>query len=938
MDAERWATLERLFNAAVTRPPETREAYLAEACGEDAELLREVRRLLAADASESRLSRLAASVAHDWLAEGPADDLTGREVGPFVITARLAAGGMGQVYLARDAALERQVAIKVLPLAFARDADRARRFENEARVIAALNHPHIVTILQIGDVDGRRYVATEFIEGETFRAIIARGPAPLPLVIDLCLQVCAALAAAHAAGIVHRDLKPENVMVRPDGYVKVLDFGLAKQRRTALDLSMATLTGAVMGTMDYMSPEQALGQEVDHRTDIFGIGVLAFELLTGTVPFRGRTDADTRAALEHACGGTPTGRAVAAAVNRALAKEPDQRFQSAAELRTALSEAAGLADPPASESRRGHRRRALAAGLAAVVLLGAAAATALVSNRGAAPAVPPDVWRGGLVQQVTDMPGLETTPSLSADGRVLVYAASGPGGDFDIFRLDEGSRVPVLLTPDSPVADLQPAVSPDGRRVAFRSDRDGGGIFVINASGGEPRRVSEVGYHPAWSPDGRSLALSGVSMERPEGVYLLSELWVVDVETTNRRAIATRDAVQPAWSPDGRLIAFARIPDGGGWQRDIWVIPVSGGTAVRVTTDPAADMAPFWGPDGASIWFCSDRGGAMNVWRVPVNPATGRPTGPADPLAVPAAYACPAAVARDAPAVVYVSATARTAIARAGFDAVRGALVTPPQVITPMSRGASSPDVSPDGTRIAFHNEGDRQEDIWVMNLDGSGLTALTRDAASDRMPRWSPDGTRLAFFSNRSGKSEIWTVAPDGSALRQLSTGPEGVNVNVPVYSRDPRRMSVHEGQVTHIIDPTLPYTGQAKDTLPHFSYTGFRFSADLRFLWGWQRVAGGPYPDGIVRYDIARREYVALTDIGTGPFPMADGRRLLFTHIRDLYLLDAETRAYRRIDTGGLSVTQAVLTPDEQTIVMSVRFDESDLWRLTPRAVTAP
>ncbi len=933
--SDHWQAIERIFAEAVTRPPEQREAYLVEACGDDVALLTEIQALLVADQRNQRLSGLAAAVASDWLSDGSAGDLIGRDLGPYQVQSSLAAGGMGHVYAARDSTLDRQVAIKVLPLAFARDPARVRRFENEARVIAALNHPHIVTIFQIGNVDDRLYLATELVEGETLRARIRRGAVPLDEALELALQIASALVAAHGAGIVHRDLKPENVMVRPDGYVKVLDFGLAKQRQTAIELSMATLTGAVMGTVDYMSPEQALGQEVDHRTDIFGAGVLLYELITGTVPFRGRTDTETRARLESVCGASPAGEAVVRLVLRALSKDPEQRFSSAVELRDALRHAATLIAPaPAIAAAARGWWRAAAAGAAITVIAAGAVAALLAARRPAAP-VTLDPWAAGHVEQLTDAPGPETWPTLAAGGRDVVYAAAPDGGDFNLYRLADGSRDPILLTPDSPGADIQPALSPDGARVAFRSDRDGGGIFVMELAGGGVRRVSDIGYHPAWSPDGRSLAVSGVSMERPESVYLLSELWIVDVATSGRRAVATRDAVQPAWSPSGQLIAFASIPDGGNWQRDIWVVPAAGGPAVRVTTEAAADFSPVWTAGGASLFFCSDRGGAMNLWQVGVNAASGEPAGRATPVTVPARYACPVAMAADGSALAFVSATARSAIARAPFDPVRGELTGPPVVLTPLSRSAGAADVSPDGRQVAFANEGDRQEDIYLMNLDGTGLRAVTSDAASDRMPRWSPDGRRLAFTSNRSGKSEIWTVAPDGGELRQLSTGPDNVNVNVGVFAPD-GRMSVHEGPNTYIINPTLPYTGQAKDVLPSYSFSGYRFSPDLRFLWGWQRLAGGPYPDGVVRYDIAGRRHEALTNIGTVPFPLADGRRVLFTHIRELFMLDSQTRQTRKLDTHRLIVSNAVLSPDQRTIVLTVRYEESDLWRLTPVAAT--
>ncbi|MGH9843697.1 MAG: serine/threonine-protein kinase, partial [Blastocatellia bacterium] len=308
MTPERWKKLDALFHEALELQGEARAAHLAKVCDGDEQLRAEAEKLLAAHERESSFidSPILAEVAE------PTDDgnesLVGRRIGHYKIVSLLGRGGMGEVYLAEDSRLERKVALKVLPSAFTQNQDRVRRFEREAKAASALNHPNILTIHEIGELDGAHYIVSEFVEGETLRALIERGRLGISQAIAIAEQVAGALSVAHQAGIIHRDIKPENVMARPDGLVKVLDFGLAKlterpaatpevdsQAETIARLS--TEPGVVMGTVPYMSPEQARGQKVDHRTDIFSLGVLLYEMLAGRRPFEGATASDVIVAL-----------------------------------------------------------------------------------------------------------------------------------------------------------------------------------------------------------------------------------------------------------------------------------------------------------------------------------------------------------------------------------------------------------------------------------------------------------------------------------------------------------------------------------------------------------------------------------------------------------------------------------------------------------------
>ncbi len=353
MTPERWKKLDVLFHEALELQGEARAAHLAKVCGDDEQLRAEAERLLVAHEREGSFidSPVFAETA------GPTEESNefqaGRRIGPYVIVSQLGRGGMGEVFLAEDTKLERKVALKVLPAVFTKNPDRLRRFEREAKAASALNHPNILTIHEIGEDGGAHYIVSEFVEGETLRAIIKRGGLAVSHATGIAIQIAGALSLAHEAGIIHRDIKPENVMVRPDGLVKILDFGLAKlteqpastvvaDSQTAAPAPLSTESGVVMGTVSYMSPEQARGQKVDHRTDIFSLGVMLYEMIAGCRPFAGATMSDEMAALliaeppplrKHRA---ETPAALERIVSKCLAKDREERYQSAAQLCTDL--------------------------------------------------------------------------------------------------------------------------------------------------------------------------------------------------------------------------------------------------------------------------------------------------------------------------------------------------------------------------------------------------------------------------------------------------------------------------------------------------------------------------------------------------------------------------------------------------------------------------
>ncbi|MCY7347231.1 MAG: serine/threonine protein kinase, partial [Pyrinomonadaceae bacterium] len=347
MNAERWKQIDELFDAVLESPNERRGAFLSEKCGSDDELKKEILSLLAAQKEtdkfleNSAMNLMAKEIAHDNTTVADFSIL-GRELGNYRIERPLGAGGMGEVFLAHDAKLNRKVALKILPSEFVLDAERVKRFEREAKAVSALNHPNIVTIYDFGQLDGINFIVTEHIQGVTVRELIKENPS-LKDTLSIISQTCEALAAAHASGIIHRDIKPENIMVRPDGYVKVLDFGLAKLNPQAdsihVSLTNYTQKGMIIGTLAYMSPEQVSDDHVDHRTDLWSLGVVFYEMLTGKNPFKGENRQATLNAILN-LNPPPVSEFVPSLpveldriLEKALEKDADVSYQTASDIR-----------------------------------------------------------------------------------------------------------------------------------------------------------------------------------------------------------------------------------------------------------------------------------------------------------------------------------------------------------------------------------------------------------------------------------------------------------------------------------------------------------------------------------------------------------------------------------------------------------------------------
>ncbi|HEX3229357.1 MAG TPA: protein kinase, partial [Pyrinomonadaceae bacterium] len=509
MNNERWRQVETIFQEALAQTADNRAAFLSEVCLDDPALREEVEKLLVSfDSAGSFLETPAAErFSLNSKSETSPGLTSGQRLAHYEIISQIGMGGMGEVYLARDTRLDRQIALKLLPVQFAADPERVSRFEREARAASALNHPNIIIIHEVGQEDGKHFIATEYIAGETLRQRLNRDRLSPTEAVSITRQIAGALAAAHQSGLIHRDIKPENIMIWPDGLVKVLDFGLAKHLREEPESPRADAIGSgafletdpdlLIGSLNYLSPEQVRHEKLDPRTDIFSLGVVLYEMLSGARPFAGATPGDVCAAILNREPVPLTEDRLSPIVDRALAKDRDLRYQTAA----AMLEDLAVALAPRPEPGRWKRAALILVPLSVILII---AGLWFWNSRRAATVLPQN-FRAVAAQKLTDMPGQEVFPSLSPDGQRLIFA-SPQQGSWDIYVQAVGDHTATNLTPDSNLLEIQPVYSPDGRQIAFRSNRDGGGIFLMNSDGSNVTKLTDAGFNPAWSPDGREVA------------------------------------------------------------------------------------------------------------------------------------------------------------------------------------------------------------------------------------------------------------------------------------------------------------------------------------------------------------------------------------------------------------------------------------------------
>ena len=757
--------------------------------------------------------------------------MIGLVLGHYRVTEQLGAGGMGVVFRAVDTHLNRPVAVKVLRADAISSAERKRRFAQEARAASALNHPNIVHIYDIDAQDGIDYIAMEFVAGKTLDQFMERKGLALRDALKFAIQIADALSAAHAAGIVHRDLKPANIMVTDHGLVKLLDFGLAKLAEPVesdvnaptatmrLDEAPQTEEGTIVGTVAYMSPEQAEGRKVDARTDIFAFGSLLYEMVSGRRAFQGPTrmailsailERDPPPVMEIAPQAPPELDRVIA---RCLRKDVERRFQNMSDVKVALLELqeeseSGKLAPPAVKPKRGRPWAMAAVG---VLLAAGGAGIAWRLARSHEPATSEPI----LLTQLTADVGLTTDPALSPDGKLVAYASDRSGeGNLEIWVQQISGRQASRLT-HHPADDREPAFSPDGSQIAFRSEREGGGIYVISTLGGDARLIAPAGRRPRFSPDGSRIAYWVGNIGGDPSVPGTSKMYVVQTNTAAsasapRQIAADFVAVRyPVWSPDGKALLFwgirtskEGIVAGGDW----WVAPLDGSPPVQTGADAVLNRTGLQRPPGSymiapadwvadRVLFSALLGDSTNLWQLWLAPGKFNVTG--EPLRFTAG---------------------------SGLE--------------------TQPSAAPGGM-IAFASLLDRL-DAWALPLDADSaklrgeMVRLTHSADAIRSPRISDDGKRLAYVIGRTTRSEVrLRDLPDGRDISLGETLRDGLG---PAITPDGSKVAfpVREGPVESVY--AVPASGGVPQRLCTECRTSDGFTPDGKQMAFWAAAPGSP------------------------------------------------------------------------------------------------
>ena len=841
MTPKRWQKVKEIFHAALDKPAVERTQFVGDACDGDEELRKEVESLLASSEKDgSFIDSPAYAAAATLITHQPAELKKGATVGAYDIVSFISRGGMGEVYLAHDRRLGRKVALKILPSSFTKNQERLRRFEQEARSASALNHPNIITIYEILKSESTHVIATEYVEGETLRQRLSNGSFELSEALNVATQVADALSAAHKAGIVHRDIKPENIMIRQDGYVKVLDFGLAKLSEEVPSISadeaptrqVRTGSGVIIGTAGYMSPEQARGKPVDARSDIFSLGSVIYEMVTRRKPFDGETPSDVLASIlktEPA----PVSQLLEDAppeltriVAKALKKNRDERYQVISDLlldlktlkqdlefqarlqstgsgigakSAAPATASTFAAAPTSdgaapatmisqalsvELKRQRLRFGVFAAAALVILIGAAFGLYKLLNR------PTRVhFQATTVTRVTNS-GKVIDARLSHDGKYLVYSFSDAGNQSIWIRQVSIANEKVVVPPE-PVGIFGFTVSGDDHDLYYVIKRnfDSGTLYRVPLLGGMPVKILErIDGAVTLSPDGKQLAFLRSSYPTENE----SALIVANVDGSSERALAVKKKPErlspvffsaPSWSPDGNLIAASVATAGattfGGARSQVIAFPVNGAPEVNLTPDPWLFTGQVeWLPDMSGlIVIAGENGGpGAQVWFLSY------PDGQKRRITNDLDQHRAIGMSADGRMFVNIVGTGAVSVWIAPEGDAARAVRMPVGNIGSFSALGNSLAWTADN-RIVFASAEGNEINLWISEADGTNRRALTSNSGINVSPVVSPDGRYIVFSSTRAGQATIWRMTIEGNSPTQIT---HGTSESHPVISPD--------------------------------------------------------------------------------------------------------------------------------------------------------
>jgi serine/threonine protein kinase/WD40 repeat protein len=873
MDPRRWRQIDALLQAALDRRPDERAGFLDEACAGDEGLRSEVESLLSSgDQALSLINRPAFEVAARLFEQSEPELRAGVSIGHYKILSLLGTGGMGEVYLAQDTRLGRKIAIKLLPADHSLDKVRLRRFQQEARAASALNHPNIITIHEIGEVQARHFIATEFIEGQTLRQFLKRKRLDLRKGLEIAIQAASALAAAHEVGIVHRDIKPENIMLRPDGLVKVLDFGLAQlsnAQSSATDTEALTLEkvvtapGLLMGTVNYMSPEQARGQKLDARSDIFSLGVVLYEMISGRPPFEGETTSDLIAALlkvepspiEHITDVAPELQRI---VSKALRKDREERYQTVKDLlvdlksvkrqlaqvvttsaaaistdddaRAALSTGdqmiaatgeAGARTAFSVEYLTSELSRHKSAAVLTLVMLTITAATAYVLTGSVKDQNAATQFGNIKLTRVTNS-GKAHSPAISPDGQDIAFLL--PDGDQEILWIQQvatGSKVRIgPITGGLQYGGL--TFSPDGTYLYYVGGGDGEdsrpALYRVPRLGGPTHKViSGVNSSLSLSRDGNRLAFV---RNHPNETDVI----VANVDGRDEHKVTTRQDPDFFWSvalsPDGTRIACAGMRRGSE-ERDAKVIEVevNSGSQRTITTQGWSWIHQVnWLHDNSGLVIIAQdkEESAIQLWFISY------PEGEARRITTDLNNYSDLSLTTDSKRLV---ATQNSEVMNLYIVTDRNAGRAEQVTSGPGRRdGMYGVSWTPDG-EIVYSSFASGAQEIWQMEPDGSNQRQLTIDSGQTNSLSVSPDGRYIVYVAVRDGERDVWRINTDGSNPKQLTYGAGAL---APYCSADNRWVFYHVIDSGKRITRKVPIDGGEPAEVPDLPPETLSFSPD--------------------------------------------------------------------------------------------------------------
>jgi serine/threonine protein kinase len=980
MPEQDWQNLKQIFHAAVALPPGARPTYLDKACEGDLSLRAAVESLIK---SHEETANFVDVPAYQAAAEMLADNhefKSGQTIAHYQIRSVLGEGGMGKVYLAHDTKLDRKVALKILPLELAANQESMRRFTQEAKTAAALHHPNIAQIFEIGEHDNTRYIAMEFVAGDTLRTLLSRRRIELKRGLEWSAQIAGGLSAAHTQGVIHRDIKPENLIVTPAGQVKILDFGLAKLMGKqngaggASELTTRymhsrkqanTMPGVIVGTVSYMSPEQASGDAVDQRTDIFSLGVVLYEIVTSERPFKGKSTIDTLHAIinQEPPLATQSNPQLPAELEdilaKALAKEPSERYQHAGDFELDLRRLKrGIESNTLTSTKRTAVRQERAARfplkwvVLALTLIASFFAGWWLGSSGVTQSGVPPLANVALTPLTAD-PGYEGEPTFSPDGQTIAYV-SDRSGNFEIF-LKQIAGGPDLNLTNNAADEVQPAFSPDGKQIAFVSTRSsssnllypgvdysllGGDIWVMPALGGSARRIAESGNFPSWSPDGSTIIYTrGTAWFQPKMLRVSAqggESQHIPI------TFAADEPPQPFWlyasySSDTRWIAF----EAGAY---IFVVNSEGGQARRIVKG----KRPVWSADSQAIIYSNTESGKnLSLWQVPFSLMEGVVSGSPEPLTVGRGRDIQAAVSRDGKMIAYAAQELAFNAEILPFDAEQGRQIGPLQPVTYGNNSIYFLNFSPDGRSLVFENHLGQSAHIWRVDI-GSPPIQLTSDAKfNDSAPRWSPDGQTIAFIRRSADESQssqriaasLWLMSSDGANPHLLIE-----NATNPMWLPDGRGIlhgAVVEGRnqlfLFDLADKSSRRLTNEVGTVPISA-----FSPDGLWLIHQSNASGNIDLRAVPLAGGESRFVVATTHQDYHPFVSPSGKWLYFQlDHKNIYRVPGPAQNWRKSEPekitnfpeSGLFLEDPQISRDGRQLLYSRGRITGDIWILTLR-----